>query len=118
MTLPSWIKETRELCDALRREPMVNITSLDGTVKEPLCCLMVTERDAILGAIPHALDEIERVTDVLRNLVELTEIMAVRIDSEFGRGRDNVDEILADPEESEGYADLIAARALLTKQEG
>lgn len=36
---------------ALMREPMVAVTSLDGTVREPLVCLTVDERDAILAAI-------------------------------------------------------------------
>lgn len=39
---------------SLEREPLAAITSLDGTVKEPLICLTVSERDAILALISPA----------------------------------------------------------------
>lgn len=43
----------REEIASLMREPMVAVTSLDGTVREPLVCLTVAERDAILAALAH-----------------------------------------------------------------
>lgn len=54
---------------SLEREPLAAITSLDGTVKEPLICLTVSERDAILALISPA----GEVGAVLRELIPAVE---------------------------------------------
>ena len=46
--------ETRKAVSALMRKPLAAVTSLDGTVKMPLVCLSVEERDTILTLIRPA----------------------------------------------------------------
>lgn len=46
--------ETQEAVSALMRKPLAAVTSLDGTVKMPMVCLSVEERDAILALIRPA----------------------------------------------------------------